>query len=72
MYRVKQWLGGKLSLKNYNAQVGETYAMIKVLNKLTRLGIPKNSVYCLRAVQLRVVRFSVRVYATKPVQLDKK
>lgn len=30
MYRVKQLLGGKLSLRNYNAQVGETYAMIKV------------------------------------------
>ncbi|MEZ8932129.1 IS5/IS1182 family transposase, partial [Vibrio sp. 10N.247.310.24] len=28
MYRVKQLLGGRLSLRNYNAQVGETYAMI--------------------------------------------
>ena len=26
MYRVKQLLGGRLSLRNYNAQVGETYA----------------------------------------------
>ncbi|MCV6022400.1 IS5/IS1182 family transposase, partial [Escherichia coli] len=34
MYRVKQLLGGRLSLRNYNAQVGETYAMIKALNKL--------------------------------------
>ncbi|MGY5709137.1 IS5/IS1182 family transposase, partial [Vibrio cincinnatiensis] len=41
MYRVKQLLGGKLSLRNYNAQVGETYAMIKVLNKLTGLGMPE-------------------------------
>ncbi|GAA5647877.1 IS5-like element ISVpa3 family transposase [Vibrio proteolyticus] len=41
MYRVKQLLGGRLSLRNYNAQVGETYAMIKALNKLTGLGIPK-------------------------------
>ncbi|ENM5915968.1 IS5 family transposase [Vibrio mimicus] len=37
MYRVKQLLGGRLSLRNYNAQVGETYAMIKALNKLTGL-----------------------------------
>ncbi|OWU24264.1 hypothetical protein BGM00_08970 [Vibrio parahaemolyticus] len=29
MFRVKQLLGGRLSLRNYNAQVGETYAMIK-------------------------------------------
>ena len=41
MYRVKQLLGGRLSLRNYNAQVGETYAMIKALNKLTGLGMPK-------------------------------
>ncbi|TQO83800.1 IS5 family transposase [Vibrio cholerae] len=40
MYRVKQLLGGRLNLRNYNAQVGETYAMIKALNKLTELGMP--------------------------------
>ncbi|TCT55853.1 hypothetical protein EDB47_14113 [Vibrio crassostreae] len=32
-------LGGRLSSGNYNAQVGETYAMIKALNKLTGLGM---------------------------------
>ncbi len=41
MYRVKQLLGGRLSLRNYNAQVVETYAMIKALNKLTGLGMPE-------------------------------
>ncbi|TBT04062.1 IS5 family transposase [Vibrio parahaemolyticus] len=41
MYRVKQLLGGRISLRNYNAQVGETYAMIKALNKLTGLGMPE-------------------------------
>ncbi|ELJ8613174.1 IS5 family transposase [Vibrio cholerae] len=41
MYRVKQLLGGRLNLRNYNAQVGETYAMIKALNKLTELGVPE-------------------------------
>ena len=41
MYRVKQLLGGKLSLRDYNAQVGEIYAMIKALNKLAGLGMPE-------------------------------
>lgn len=41
MHRMKQLLGGKLSLINYNAQVGETYAMIKALNKLTGIGMLK-------------------------------
>lgn len=40
MYRVKQLLDGWLSLRNYNAQVGETYAIIKALNKLIGLGMP--------------------------------
>ncbi|EGR0395281.1 IS5/IS1182 family transposase, partial [Vibrio vulnificus] len=44
MHRVKQLLGGRLSLRNYNAQVGETYAIIKALNKLTGLGIPETMV----------------------------
>jgi hypothetical protein len=41
MYRVKQFLGASLTLRNYNAQVGETYAMIKALNKLTGIGMPE-------------------------------
>ncbi len=41
MYRVKQLLGGLLSIKNHNAPVGETYAMIKALNKFTGLGMPE-------------------------------
>ena len=41
IYRVKQLLGGELSLRNYNAQVGETYAMVKALNKLTGLVMPE-------------------------------
>ncbi|ENG7031967.1 IS5/IS1182 family transposase, partial [Vibrio parahaemolyticus] len=36
-----QLLGERLSLRNYNAQVGETYALIKALNKLTGLGMPE-------------------------------
>jgi len=34
MFRVKTPLEGELSLRNYNVQVGESYAMIKALNKL--------------------------------------
>lgn len=41
MFRVNKLLGGTLSLRKYNAQVGETYAMIKALNKLTGLGMSK-------------------------------
>lgn len=41
MYRVKQLLDGSLTLRNYNAQVGETYAMIKALNKLSGIGRPE-------------------------------
>jgi hypothetical protein len=41
MYRVKQLLGDSLTLRNYNAQVGETYAMIKALNKLIGIGMPE-------------------------------
>ncbi|MCL1069911.1 IS5/IS1182 family transposase, partial [Shewanella xiamenensis] len=40
-YRIKQLLGGTLSMRNYNAQVGEAYAMIRALNKLTGLGMPE-------------------------------
>ncbi len=40
MYRVKQLLGASLTLRNYNAQVGEAYAMIKALNKLIGIGMP--------------------------------
>ena len=41
MYRVKQLLDALLTLRNYNAQVGETYATIKALNKLTGIGMPE-------------------------------
>jgi hypothetical protein len=41
MYQVKQLFGGQLSLRSYNVQVGETYAMLKALNKLTGLGMSK-------------------------------
>ncbi|HFQ5219159.1 TPA: IS5 family transposase [Vibrio vulnificus] len=44
MFRVKKLLGGTLSLRNYNAQVGEAYAMIKALNKLTGLDMPETTV----------------------------
>lgn len=41
MFCVKKLLGGTLSLRNYNDQVRETYAMIKALNKLTGPGMPE-------------------------------
>ncbi|GHZ41461.1 transposase [Vibrio cholerae] len=41
MYRLKQLLGRWRSLRNYNAQVGKTYATTKALNELTGLGMPE-------------------------------
>jgi hypothetical protein len=40
MYRYKQLLSGKLSLRSYNGQVGEALANVKAMNKMTRLGMP--------------------------------
>jgi hypothetical protein len=40
MYRYKQLIGDKLSLRNYNAQVGEALAGVKVMNKVIGLGMP--------------------------------
>ncbi|GLX58855.1 hypothetical protein Pcaca02_41640 [Pectobacterium carotovorum subsp. carotovorum] len=42
MYRVKQLFGGHLTLRDYNAQVGEAMAMSRALNKMTRAGMPKS------------------------------
>ena len=36
----KQLIGPTLSLRNYNAQVGEILAGVKVMNKLIGLGMP--------------------------------
>ncbi|GBU14230.1 hypothetical protein AwEntero_28310 [Enterobacterales bacterium] len=42
MYRVKQLFGGHLTLRDYDAQVGEAMAMIRALNKMTRAGMPQS------------------------------
>ena len=42
MYRVKQLFGGHLTLRDYDAQVGEAMAMIRALNKLTLAGMPES------------------------------
>lgn len=41
MYRIKYLRGGTLRMRNDNAQVGETYTMIKALNKLIVLFMPE-------------------------------
>jgi len=41
MYRFKTLMGANLSLRDYDAQVGEAYAAVRALNKLTGLGMPK-------------------------------
>lgn len=40
MYRFKQLISAKLSLRNYNAQVGEALAGVKAINKMTGLRMP--------------------------------
>jgi len=37
MFSENTLFGGRLSLRNYNVQAGEIYAMIKALNQLTGL-----------------------------------
>lgn len=40
MYRFKQLTGPKLSLRNYNTQIGKILAGVKVMNKLIGRGMP--------------------------------
>ncbi|SDG33617.1 hypothetical protein SAMN04515658_1241, partial [Idiomarina zobellii] len=40
MWRFKSLTGERLRYHSYNAQVGEGYVRVAVLNKLTRLGMP--------------------------------
>ncbi|WP_368158061.1 IS5 family transposase [Aeromonas sp. R10-2] len=40
MYRFKQLLAGKISLRNYNGQVREVMAYVSAINKLNTLGMP--------------------------------
>ncbi|NLS44014.1 IS5/IS1182 family transposase, partial [BEV proteobacterium] len=44
MFRFKTLLGGHLSLRDYDDQVGEAMAMamVKALNRITLLGMPNN------------------------------
>lgn len=43
MFRIKTLLGGHLSLRDYDAQVGEAMAMVKALNRMTLLGMPNST-----------------------------
>lgn len=50
MYRVKQLLGDSLMLRSYNAQLGETFTIIKALNKLTGIGMPVSLFFKMRSI----------------------
>ncbi len=39
MYRFKQLLAGKISLRNYNGQVGEIMPYVCAMNKLNTLSL---------------------------------
>jgi len=40
LYRYKQLIGEKLSLRAYNGQIGEIMAGVRALNKMLGLGMP--------------------------------
>ncbi len=40
MFRYKQLLSPRLTLRNHNAQVSEALANVKAMNKVIRLGMP--------------------------------
>lgn len=40
MYRFKQLMAEKISLQNYNGQVGTLMAYVCAMNKLNTLGLP--------------------------------
>ncbi|ESM92461.1 hypothetical protein L376_05122, partial [Klebsiella pneumoniae MGH 30] len=42
MYRVKQLFGGSLTLRDYDGQVAEAMALVRVLNKMTKAGMPES------------------------------
>ena len=44
MYRYKQLISAKLSLRDYDGQVGETLAGVKAMNKVIELGMPVRQV----------------------------
>lgn len=46
MYRFKQLLAGKISLRNDNGQVGEVMVYVSAINKLNTLGYLSGSPEC--------------------------
>ncbi len=46
MYRFKQLLTGKISLRNYNGQVGEVMAYVSAINKLNTWAYLSESLEC--------------------------
>ncbi|KWR67384.1 transposase [Aeromonas hydrophila] len=46
MYRFKQLLAGKISLRTYNGQVGEVMAYVSAINKLNTLALLLDSPAC--------------------------
>jgi hypothetical protein len=42
MYRVKQLLGGSLTLRDYDGQAAEAMALVRALKKMTKAGMPES------------------------------
>jgi hypothetical protein len=56
MYRMKQLLGDSLTLRDYDGQVAEAMAMVRALNRMTKLGCQKACVLPENPASYRVVR----------------
>lgn len=42
MYRIKQFFGGSLTLRDYDGKVAEALSMVSLLNKMTKAGMPES------------------------------
>ena len=65
MYRVKQLFGRHLTLRDYDALIGETIAMIRALNKMTRASMLE-SVGLPEEVADRGIFYLNPIYSIKP------
>ncbi len=70
MYRIKQLLGGSLTLRDYDGQVAEAMAMVRALNKMTKAGMPE-SAHCLKTQPATGTLAPNLIYSTTPTKWPK-
>ncbi|WP_228307209.1 transposase, partial [Klebsiella pneumoniae] len=67
MYRVKQLFGGSLTLRDYDGQVAEAMALVRALNKMTKVGMPESVRIASKHNPLRGRLTRNLIYSTKPI-----